>query len=145
MCTLPAPTEAVAALRWDGAAGGGDAAPWIHLFAVTLAIYVVVPRLLLAAAVGLGELRRRFAGGMPIELVPYARRVFGAPGRGLRNAVVAVMPYAYEPPQKAMVGLERLLDEDARRRGPPGDAPGRALRGRSESRESGHRARLDDR
>jgi hypothetical protein len=108
---LPATTEAVAALRWDGAAGGGDAAPWIHLIAVTLAIYVVVPRLLLAGAAWLGELRRYFGSGMPSELVPYARRVFGAPGRGLRSAVAAVIPYAYEPPPGAVTGLGRLLEK----------------------------------
>ena len=52
---LPASTEAVAALRWDATGGGGDAAPWIHLIAVTLAIYVVIPRLAIAGAAWLNE------------------------------------------------------------------------------------------
>jgi hypothetical protein len=106
---LPATTEAVAALRWDAAAGGGDAAPWIHLFAVTLAIYVVIPRLVLAVAGGVNELRAAYFAGIPASLENYARRVFGAPGRGLRTAVVAVAPYAYEPPAGTLAAMERML------------------------------------
>jgi len=106
---LPASTDAVAALRWDGAGGGGDAAPWIHLIAVTLAIYVVIPRFVLAAAAWAGELWLRFGTGLPAALEPYARRVFGAPGRGLRQANVTVTPYAYEPPAGTLAALESLL------------------------------------
>jgi Protein of unknown function (DUF2868) len=106
---LPATTEAVAALRWDGAAGGGDAAPWIHLIAVTLAIYVVLPRIALAAAGWLSELRTAYLSGIPSQLLGYARRVFGAPGRGLRSAVATVTPYAYEPPAGTLAALQTLL------------------------------------
>ena len=41
---LPRTDEAVGALRWTAGGGGGDAAPWIHLVAVTLGLYVVGPR-----------------------------------------------------------------------------------------------------
>src|SRR5882757_2120287 len=35
----------IAALRWTATGGGGDAAPWIHLIAITAALYIAVPRL----------------------------------------------------------------------------------------------------
>ena len=41
-------------LRWTAEGGGGDAAPWIHLIALSLILYVVLPRLLLAAVAGFG-------------------------------------------------------------------------------------------
>ena len=106
---LPATTEAVAALRWDATGGGGDAAPWIHLIAVTLAIYVVIPRLAIAGAAWLNELRLTSASGIPPPLAGYVRRIFGAPGRGLRTAVVAVTPYAYEPPAGTLAAMESML------------------------------------
>ena len=106
---LPASTDAVAALRWDGAGGGGDAAPWIHLIAVTLAIYVVIPRTALAVAGWLAELRSTYFSGMPPSLAAYARRVFGAAGRGMRSAVVVVKPYAYEPPAGTLAALQSML------------------------------------
>ena len=37
--------EELRALRWEGVTGGGNAAPWIHLIAVTAALYIVLPRL----------------------------------------------------------------------------------------------------
>ena len=106
---LPASTDAVAALRWDGAGGGGDAAPWIHLIAVTLAIYVVIPRTALAVAGWLAELRSTYFSGMPPSLAAYARRVFGAAGRGMRSAVAVVKPYAYEPPAGTLAALQSML------------------------------------
>lgn len=106
---LPASAEDVAALRWETAGGGGDAAPWIHLIAVTLLMYVVVPRLLLAAGAWLQELRLSRASALSPPLLGYARRVFGAAGRGLRTAVAAVTPYAYEPPARTLAALERTL------------------------------------
>jgi len=106
---LPASTEAVAALRWDGAAGGGDAAPWIHLIAITLGLYVVIPRTAFAVAGWLAELRSTYFSGIPPSLAGYARRVFGAAGRGLRSAVVVVRPYAYEPPAGTLAALQSML------------------------------------
>ena len=106
---LPASTQAVAGLRWDGAGGGGDAAPWIHLIAVTLALYVVIPRTAFAVAGWLAELRSTYFSGIPPSLAGYARRVFGAAGRGLRSAVVVVKPYAYEPPAGTLAALQSML------------------------------------
>ena len=106
---LPASTEAVAALRWDGAGGGGDAASWIHLIAITLGLYVVIPRTALAVGGWLAELRSTYFSGIPPSLAGYARRVFGAAGRGLRSAVVVVRAYAYEPPAGTLGALQTML------------------------------------
>ncbi|MGH8636516.1 MAG: DUF2868 domain-containing protein, partial [Burkholderiales bacterium] len=99
-----ASVEAIAALRWD-AGGGENAARWIYLYTVTVAVAVIVPRLVLAAIAGLRErmLSRRF----PLSLdEAYFRRLLS----GWREAParVEVMPYAYTPAENAMQGLQRL-------------------------------------
>jgi len=104
---LPRTAEAVAALRWPG--GGGDAAPWIHLIALSLAAYIVVPRLLLAglATATLGYLGRPRA--LPDALRPYAAGVLGSGGHVRPGGVTSVTPYAYEPSDASLAGLERWL------------------------------------
>ena len=104
---LPQTLEAVEALRWPG--GGGDAAPWIHLIALSLACYVVVPRLLLAglATVALAWLGR--AKALPDGLQPYAAGVFRGGGHVRAGGVTSVTPYAYEPSDASLAGLERWL------------------------------------
>jgi len=106
---LPQTTEAVEQLRWTAAGGGGDAAPWIHLIALSLAFYVVVPRLLLAgiATVSLAHLGRTKL--LPDELRTYAASVFRGGGLFRSSGVTSVTPYAYEPSDGSMAGLERWL------------------------------------
>jgi len=70
---LPGTTAEVEALRWTAAGGGGDAAPWIHLIALSLVLYVVVPRLVLAAAASFDVLRLRRSVALPAPL-PARRR-----------------------------------------------------------------------
>ena len=104
---LPRTREAVEALRWP--AGGGDAAPWIHLIALSLAAYIVVPRLLLAghATGALAWLGRTNA--LPDALRPYAVGVFRGGGHVRAGGVTSVTPYAYEPSDASLAGLERWL------------------------------------
>lgn len=104
---LPRTLEAVEALRWP--VGGGDAAPWIHLIALSLACYVVVPRLLLAglATVALAWLGR--AKALPAALQPYAAGVFRGGGHVRAGGVTSVTPYACEPSDASLAGLERWL------------------------------------
>jgi hypothetical protein len=104
---LPRTVEAVAALRWPD--GGGDAAPWIHLIALSLAAYVVVPRLLLAglATATIGYLGRPRA--LPDVLHPYAAGLLGSGGHVRPGGVTSVTPYAYEPSDESLAGLERWL------------------------------------
>jgi len=97
-----------AALRMapGGANGGAPAAPWIHLIALTLALVVVVPRLVLALACGLaaGWRSRRFA--LQTD-EPYFQRIARLASGGA--ARVVVFPYAAVPSPQATLGLRALL------------------------------------
>jgi hypothetical protein len=106
---LPQSVEAVAALRWSTAGGGGDAAPWIHLIATSLLGFVVVPRLLLAglATAALAWLGR--ASALPDGLRSYAVAAFRGSGLVRSGGVTSVTPYAYEPSDAALAGLGRWL------------------------------------
>ena len=103
---LPFPgIEEIAALRWGSGSAGENAARWIHLYAVTAMLVVVVPRFVLAALAGWRE--RRLAAHFPLSLdEPYFRRVLSswrdAPAR------VRVVPYAYTPGEAAIDGVRRL-------------------------------------
>jgi hypothetical protein len=86
--------------------GGANAAPWLHLFAVTVALVVLAPRLLLAAGDRWLEVRltRRF----PLALDdPY----FRALARVLRDEPISVRvaPYAVELSPQATLNLNRLF------------------------------------
>ncbi len=106
---LPATAEDVAALRWTPEGGGGDAAPWMHLIALSLAAYVVVPRLVLALLSSLNLARLRRTARPPESLVPYLRSTFGAEPGAQRAAIVSVTPYACDLPADAGTALERFL------------------------------------
>ncbi|MCZ7649793.1 MAG: DUF2868 domain-containing protein [Thermoanaerobaculia bacterium] len=93
-------TEPIAALR---APADGDAAPWIHLLAATVALLVVAPRLLLALVESLRA--ARLALGLALDLdAPYFRRLLAA--GPLR---VLVQPYSFDPPPAARDTLARAL------------------------------------
>ncbi len=84
--SLP-PAAGIAELQLTAAArSGGDATPWIHLIAWTAALYIVLPRLILAlvASFNLWRLSRRLP--TPPGVVSYVRNLFAAesfqPGNG---------------------------------------------------------------
>src|SRR6202521_4127422 len=102
---LPFPTvDEIAALRWS-AGTGENAARWIHLYAITTMLVVVVPRVTLAAIAGWRERRAIAHFSLPFD-EPYFRRVLSAwrdaPAR------VRVVPYAYTPAESASDGVQRL-------------------------------------
>jgi hypothetical protein len=97
---LPRTLEQVEALRWDGHGGGGPAAPWIHVIALSLAALVVLPRLALAAAAWVSSRRLQRPGHLPADLEAHARAVLGAGAAGA-PITVSVTPYACEPPARA--------------------------------------------
>ena len=105
---LPQTAEQVAALRWTADGGGGDAAPWIHLIALSLGLYVIGPRLVLALLDTLELLRQRRMMQPPASVLRYAQAVFARGGESRRGGVWSVTPYAYEPSPAALAGLERL-------------------------------------
>ena len=108
---LPRTDEAVAALRWTGAGGGGGAAPWIHLIAVTLGLYVVGPRLVLAFLARVDAWRLARSSALPAALVGYARATLGAAQFG-RGGEFVVVPYAYEPADGSCAALARWLESE---------------------------------
>ncbi|HEX9207043.1 MAG TPA: DUF2868 domain-containing protein [Steroidobacteraceae bacterium] len=107
---LPGDDAAVTALHWRGGAGGGPAAPWIHLMAATALLLVVVPRLLLALAATVGLARAAATLTPPDALLAYARSVLGASDAALPADAVRVVPYAYQPAAAAVAGVRKLLE-----------------------------------
>jgi len=103
----PLPTvDALAALRWSAAGGGENAGRWIYLYAVTVALVVIVPRLVLGLIASVRE--RRLSARFPLSLdEAYFRRVLSqwreAP------AHVRVQPYSYTVDEPASEGMQRLL------------------------------------
>ena len=110
---LPATAAEVEQLRWTAAGGGGDAAPWIHLIALSLALYVVMPRLLLAALARLGAWRLERAAPLPDDLRRHAVDVLRGSGIVRSSGVASVTPYAYEPSDTSLAGLTRWLQGTA--------------------------------
>jgi hypothetical protein len=75
---LPPSARDLAALHVTGASVGVAALPWVYLISLTVALYVIAPRALAAAALSLQLWRigRRMA--VPASVVPYARRTLVA-------------------------------------------------------------------
>jgi hypothetical protein len=92
---LPLPdAPALAGLRLS-AGGGEGAAPWIHRWAITLALVVLLPRAGLAVAAALRA--RRLARQLPLPDDPALRRLLhGAAGAAATGPRVCVLPYSYQ-------------------------------------------------
>jgi hypothetical protein len=118
-------------------AGG---ARWVHLYAATLLLLVVLPRLVLATVAGLRA--RRLAHRFPLDLgAPYFRMLadrIGASG----PAVLRVMPYSFTIDEARHKGLAAVaamvLGEQAQLMLRPSSAYG------DEPKESLRETRLDD-
>jgi hypothetical protein len=93
--------DAIAALRLvAGQPATAPAAGWIHLFAATLVLFVVLPRALLAAWAGAQARRLDAARGAPAAVRPAAK-----PGDA--SGVLRVLPCAMPAPDRA--ALSRTL------------------------------------
>jgi hypothetical protein len=98
----------VAPLR--GPVGEGDARPWIHLWATTLAMFVLLPRAALAAAQAMTA--ARLSRRLPVTIDPaYARRALHS-GRGAAT-VVEIVYYSCAPDRALRARLHTLLQEHA--------------------------------
>jgi Protein of unknown function (DUF2868) len=96
-----------AALRIaPGTPAGAPAAPWMHLIALTLALVVVVPRLVLALACGFAAAWRSRRFALPLD-EPYFQRLLRLGAGGA--ARVVVVPHAATPSPQATLGLRALL------------------------------------
>ena len=105
---LPTPQE-TAALRWTGTSGGGSAASWIHLIAMTAALYIVVPRLILAGMARLRLWRLSTSPPLPASLLGHARALLVGAAGGVALEHASVIPFAYEPSPESVAGLKILL------------------------------------
>ena len=87
---------------------GAPAAPWIHLIALSLALFVVLPRALLAlgCAARAAWRSRRFA--LPLD-EPYFQRLLRLQRGGAAH--VCVWPYAHTPSPQATLALRAVFAE----------------------------------
>lgn len=109
-----APAEVAALQNW-GDARLGNGARWVHLYAASLLLYVVLPRLVLGAvaAVRAAWLRRRF----PLDLEqPYFQQL--AVAAGSEPGMLRVLPYSLTVDEARSQGLDavarEMLGEQAR-------------------------------
>jgi hypothetical protein len=95
------------ALRWSGPGSGENAGAWIHLYAATALLFIVVPRLLLAGWAAVAAARRRRHLPVPGREDFYVRRLLRAASGGA--AEVRVVPYSFHPPEPTRQTLKGLL------------------------------------
>lgn len=120
---LPSIDE-MATLRFAEGSAGESAARWIHLYAITLALFIVLPRLALAAwsawrvrraaarlALPLDEpyfralLRDGPATARPVTVLPYSYTLTGAQVKSLTKALVDAIGPGAQPRVKPMLAL----------------------------------------
>lgn len=100
------PVPDVAAIEAIRAPASENAAMWMHLMAATVAVVVIVPRLVLAIVAGVVERRRAKRVRLPLDEPYYRRLVAGWVGEATR---VRVIPYSYTLTPEARAGLEAIL------------------------------------
>ena len=100
------PVPDVAAIEAIRAPASENAAMWMHLMAGTVAVVVIIPRLVLALVAGLVERRRAKNVALPLDEPYYRRLVVGWVGEPAR---VRVIPYSYTLTPEARAGLEAIL------------------------------------
>ena len=100
----------VNALRWTGVSGGGEAASWIHLIALTAVLYIIVPRLILASMSGFNLWRLSRNPPLPAAFIGYGRAAFAGTAAGARRESASVICFAYEPNPASIAGLQTLLE-----------------------------------
>lgn len=102
------PLSDIAAMQWSGRETAGvNAAPWIHLYAVTLVSLVIAPRLALSLWQGLRAMR--LARTLPVAGRDdfYIRRLLRASGASAGRA--RVTPYSYQPGEETRRRLTATL------------------------------------
>ena len=97
----------VQALQWPHQAPVDGGARWVHLFAATLLLLVVLPRCVLAA-VAYGKERRLARRFHADTAHPYVRDVLGAVGLGATGTVLRVFPYSFTVDIQRSEGLQVL-------------------------------------
>lgn len=102
----------LAAMRWNlgdtgQAQAGVNAAPWIHLYAASVGVFIVFPRALLACLAWLKarRLTRRFP--LPDADDPYLRRLFAA--LQTKGKLLRITPYSCQTSSAVQQALQTVL------------------------------------
>jgi hypothetical protein len=98
--------DAMAKLRFADGSAGESAARWIHLYAITLALFVIVPRVLLAAWSSWRARRAVAQRALPLD-EPYFRALL-RDGPALPRPVT-VLPYSYALSAPQVKALPKAL------------------------------------
>jgi hypothetical protein len=99
--------EQIRTLQFPQAAAPASGAQWVHLYAATLLLVVILPRLVLAAAARWNE--RRLAARFPVDLdQPYFRRLCTGLDTA-SGAVLRVCPYSYGVDERRRAGLAQVV------------------------------------
>ncbi|MGB0129327.1 MAG: DUF2868 domain-containing protein, partial [Rhodocyclaceae bacterium] len=107
---IPLPDAAhLATIRWGAGQTGESAAPGIHHYAVTAAMFIVLPRFTLAVATWLRERRLGKAFPLPPPSDAYFRRLLS--GARSEGATVLVVTYSYHLAEAARNHLRDLLGD----------------------------------
>ena len=93
------------AIRFS-AGPGENAAPWIHLYAVTIGIAVVIPRALLALGAWVAQGRRERRLPLSLDDAYYQRLLRGFKGETAR---VRVLPYSFQIAPQSALGLKEIV------------------------------------
>jgi hypothetical protein len=100
------PDEAALAAIRAGISPGENAARWIHWYAITLALFVLLPRTLMALRHFFVE--RRLAERFPLPLEDGYFQAIARAQRGVA-AEIRILPYSYRPGSQAVQGLNALM------------------------------------
>ncbi len=103
---IPLPdAQHLEAIRFS-AGPGENAAPWIHLYTVTIAFAVVIPRAVLALFAWILQRRREQRMPLPLEDAYYQRLLRGFKGESAR---VHVLPYSFQLAPQSALGLKEIV------------------------------------
>ncbi|HEY1326189.1 MAG TPA: DUF2868 domain-containing protein, partial [Casimicrobiaceae bacterium] len=96
----------IASIRAGADPGSENAARWVHLYAATVAIVVIVPRLALALMAAIGEWRRAKALALPLG-EPYFRALLRSFEAGPYR--IRVVPYSFTLTPLAQNALRAVI------------------------------------
>jgi hypothetical protein len=97
------------ALRFPNTTAAGGGARWVHLYAATIVLLVVLPRLLLAAFAQWRAVR--LARHFPLDLEqPYFRKLNDAMGMA-QGGTLRVLPYSFTVDEQRHRSLQKIASE----------------------------------
>jgi hypothetical protein len=97
----------VQALRWAPSQNGENAGPWLHLYAASAVLVVILPRLVMASWNALRVARLQSHFPIPGQEDFYVRRLIRSVHGGA--SVIRIVPYSFHPPERARRQLERVV------------------------------------